>query len=154
MKVKKIGSVILFSLLVLTAFSQRQKVNHLTTFDDKLVHFGFTLGLNTMDFAVAHYNPIGVNPELPEGWQEGEVTADRFIRTDVANLVPGFTVGIVSSLRVGKDVDLRFLPGLSFGERQVIYNTEIIDQETNAEMPYYSMRSTFLDFPLDRKSVV
>lgn len=148
MKVKKIGLLLLFSWMFLSAYSQEQKINHLTTFDDKRVHFGFTLGLNTMDFAVSHFNPVGTNPALQDYLPDGDVTADDYVRTDVATLVPGFTVGIVSSLRVGRDIDLRFLPGLSFGERQLIYNTPIIDQETNAQMPYYSMKSTFLDFPL------
>lgn len=149
MQVKKIVSFIVFSILVLNAFSQRQKIRNLNTFDDKLIHFGFTLGLNTLDFAVSHFNPINTNPDVPADWHEGSVNGDQFIRTDIASLVPGFTVGIVSSLRLSRDLDLRFLPGLSFGERQLIYNTEIIDsKESNIVMPYYSIKSTFLDFPL------
>lgn len=149
MQVKKIVSLIIFSFIVLTAFSQRQKINHLTTFDDKLIHFGFSLGLNTLDFAVTHFNPISAHPDVPADWQEGSVSGEQFIRTDIAELIPGFTVGIVSSLRLNRDLDLRFLPGLSFGERQLTYNTEIINnQESNIVMPYYSIKSTFLDFPL------
>ena len=132
------------------AFAQKQKVNHMTTFDDKLIHFGFSLGLNTLDFGVTHYNPIGNNPDLPDGWKSDRepITEDDYIRTDVAELIPGFTVGIISSLRLSRDFNLRFLPGLSFGERQLKYNYEVLETGVYLPQQYYSIKSTFLDFPL------
>ncbi len=122
----------------------------MTTFDDKLVHFGFSLGLNTLDFGITHYNPIGLNPEVPADWQaeREQIDANDFVRTDVAGLIPGFTVGIVSSLRLSRDFNLRFLPGLSFGERQLTYNYEVWEQDVYLPQQYYSVKSTFLDFPL------
>jgi hypothetical protein len=49
------------------------------------------------------------------------------VRSDLETLVPGFTVGIVSSLRMTEDLDLRFLPGMSFGERKLTYNIPVYD---------------------------
>ena len=149
-QVKKVLISILFCFMVLQLFAQKQKVNHMTTFDDKLIHFGFTLGLNTLDFAVEHYNPIGSNIEFNEtDWPYDYPIGDDFVRTDVSQLIPGFTVGIISSLRLTKDLDLRFLPGLSFGERHLYYNREVIDDSYTLHQPYfYSIKSTFLDFPL------
>ena len=83
----------------------------MTTFDDKLIHFGFTLGWNTLDFGVTHYNPIGSNPDFLEGsWplDQEKITENHFVRADVDGLIPGFTVGIVSSLRISRDLNLRF----------------------------------------------
>lgn len=123
----------------------------MTTFDDKLIHFGFTLGLNTMDLAVTHYNPIGSNPDfVSRNWQldERRIVNDDFVRADISEVVPGFTVGIVSSLRLTRDLNLRFLPGLSFGERKLYYNIPVWDIDYYNPLQYYSIKSTYLDFPL------
>jgi hypothetical protein len=149
--VKNLIITILFLFGVVLAFGQKQKVNYLTTFDDKLVHFGFSLGLNTLDFAVLHYNPIGENPEFrPVEWplDKKQITERDVVRADVSDIIPGFTVGIVSSLRLTRDIDLRFLPGLSFGERKLTYNIPVWEIGDYQPLQYYSIKSTFLDFPL------
>lgn len=146
----KIFSTILFLVLFGVAYGQKQKVKFLTTFDDKFVHFGFTLGVNALDFVVVNYNPIGENPDfVPE--LDGEITRASLIRSDVAEITPGFTVGIVTSMRLTNDLNLRFLPGMSFGERRLIYNIPVDDlNRYDPNNPYYdySIKSTFLDFPL------
>jgi hypothetical protein len=70
------------------------------------------------------------------------------VRADVAAPIPGFTVGIISSLRLSRDLNLRFLPGLSFGERQLMYNYDVWETDYYLPLQYYSIKSTFLDFPL------
>lgn len=124
----------------------------MTTFDDKLIHFGFSLGINTLDFGLTHYNPIGTNPDFgefePVYASEERITGNDYVRADVSRLIPGFTVGIISSLRLTKDLNLRFLPGLSFGERQLTYNYPVWDRDFVTPQKYYSIKSTFLDFPL------
>jgi len=145
--VKKIWIAILFVIIGFSAGAQKQKVNFLTTFDDKLIHFGFTIGLNALDFNVVNYNPIGENPEfVPD--KINRIGPDNIIRSDVATIIPGFTVGIISSLRLNKDFNLRFLPGLSFGERQLTFNVPVYDINNYEATQYYSVKSTFLDFPL------
>ena len=145
--------ILLFIVLVILGFgvfAQKQKINYLTTFDDKWVHFGFTIGVNTLDFNVVNYNPIGENPDFVADPAYG-VTSGSYIRSDVAEVIPGFTVGIISSLRLTKDFNLRFLPGLSFGERRLTYNVpvyDINDPYLSGAAQYYSIKSTFLDFPV------
>lgn len=131
-------------------------MNNLTTFDDKRLHFGFTLGINAFDFGISHYPTIGDGPygELepdPQLSDPNSITNDDVIRADLSKLVPGFSVGIVSSLRLHNYFDLRFLPGMSFGERRLVYNIPIYDSNSDyyAEGDeFYSIKSTFLDFPL------
>jgi hypothetical protein len=72
---------------------------------------------------------------------------DRSIRADIVTLTPGFTVGIVTNLRLAESFDLRFLPGMSFGERKLVYNIPVVDV-TSDNTEFYSIKSTFLDFPL------
>lgn len=148
---KKIILAIFFLHFVSGTFAQRQKVNYLTTFDDKTLHFGFSLGINTLDFAVVNYNPIGTNPAfVPQNWQtdKQQITNGSYVHSDVAKLVPGFTVAIITSLRLSNDFNLRFLPGLSFGERQLTYNIDVQDIYSTQNLSYYSIKSTYLDFPL------
>ncbi len=145
---KKILVVITLVFLSFSTFAQKQKVNFLTTFDDKLIHFGFSIGINALDFNVVNYNPIGENPDFMPDLTDG-ILDGSFIRSDVATVLPGFTVGIISSLRLSKDFNLRFLPGLSFGERQITFNVPVYDINSyETSQYYYSIKSTFLDFPL------
>lgn len=151
--VKRAILFILFIFIVLGSSGQKIKLKHLTTFDDKLLHFGFSLGLNTLDFSVRNYLPIGENPAFfPQTWAgtTPQIRANDTVRADVAGLIPGFTVGIISNLRINRDFDLRFLPGMSFGERKLHYNVPVIDNNFDfAETQYdYSIKSTFLDFPV------
>jgi hypothetical protein len=150
--VKKIFTAILFILVCANVFAQKQIVNYLTTFDEKLIHFGFTLGYNMLDFGVVNYNPIGENPDFIAGnWplDPVQVNESSIVRSDLESLVPGFTVGIVSNLRMTEDLDLRFLPGMSFGERKLTYNIPVYDINAGLEpLRFYSIKSTFLDFPL------
>ena len=77
--------------------------------DDKLLHFGFSLGLNFMSFGVTETEePI-----------DGEIYYAR-----VSSLMPGFSVGFVSDLRMTRHLNLRFCPGLSFSQRTLTYKTE------------------------------
>ncbi|MFW9596342.1 MAG: PorT family protein, partial [Paludibacter sp.] len=66
--------------------------------DDKMLHFGFSLGFNSMDFGI----------ESAGGYQ-----------ADVSSLKPGFSVGIVSDLLINRYLNLRFTPTLHFAEREI-----------------------------------
>lgn len=146
---KLISILLLFCALVVSA--QKQKVKYLTTFDDKLIHFGFTIGMNVLDFNVVNYRTLGDNPDYIYNIDPNKnyPAPTDYLRSDVASLTSGFTVGIVSSLRLSNDFNLRFLPGLSFGERKLTFSRKIQDINVYEEyLDYYSVKSTYLDFPL------
>ncbi len=76
------------------------------SFEQKPYYFGITLGYNTSNFKVFH--------------------SDKFILNDSIALSqgvrgPGFNLGIVTNLKIGKYFDFRFLPTLSFIERNLNY---------------------------------
>ena len=157
--VKNFILFILLLLLTVTAIAQKSVVNNLTTFDDKRLHFGFSLGLNTFDFGMAHFKTIGDGPfgEIPEADRNDDLISDEIttdesvVRADLQKLVPGFSVAIVSSLRLNNYFNLRFLPGMSFGERRLVYNVTIHDENSDNYLDgdeYYSIKSTFIDLPL------
>ena len=104
-----------------------------------------------LDFNVVNYNPIGANPEFEEvNWpgDPKQIQSTDYVRSDVETLIPGFTVGIVSSLRLLRDLDLRFLPGMSFGERKLTYNIPVYDINAYEPLRSFSIKSTFIDFPV------
>ena len=148
--------ILLFIGLLFVIFeglAQKQRVNYLTTFDDKLIHFGFTIGINALDFNVVNYSNFteaGIVPEdIPDLLTNiPSRVSGPYIYSDVAEVIPGFTVGIISSLRLTKDLNLRFLPGLSFGERRITYNIPVFDINNYDAPQFYSVKSTFLDFPV------
>ncbi|TCI91525.1 type IX secretion/gliding motility protein PorT/SprT [Tenacibaculum sp. M341] len=90
---KKILTFSLFSLLILDAYSQREKIENLPNFDKRPIHYGFYLGLNTNGYKVA-YKTSAFNADI-------EVTEDV-----------GFNVGLIADMRLHKNVNLRFEPGL------------------------------------------
>ncbi|HKM92500.1 MAG TPA: hypothetical protein VJY41_02490, partial [Prolixibacteraceae bacterium] len=114
--------ILLLFIISLSSYSQMWGIPNLTTFDDKKIHFGFTLGVNTLDLGFSHYNTLFDNPNFdkmgvdPSFLTELDSVAYA-VRADVSGLMPGFTVGIVTNLRLKENLDLRFIPGLSFGSR-------------------------------------
>ncbi len=118
---------------------QDERPRNLTAFDLKKIHFGFTVGVNTMDVGITR-----------------NYDAEEFLYADLSHLQPGFQVSIVSDLRMNKNWNLRFLPGISFGSRE-IYFYEYTDgmvgevKEINRVDNPVPLGPAFLDFPLHLK---
>jgi len=98
----------LFGLLMaMNADAQIKGTYNYLDFANKPYYFGITLSYNSSDFRVS--------------------PSDRFIRNDSVKTVlsprgPGFNLGIVGNLKVGKYFDFRFLPTLSFSDRELAYD--------------------------------
>ena len=75
--------------------------------DDKLFHFGFSLGTNFMDFGISTISGDSVN---------------------VSYLKPGFSVGIITDLRLSRYLNLRFTPTLNIGERDLVFAFDGIEE--------------------------
>nr|MBP7316196.1 hypothetical protein [Chitinophagaceae bacterium] len=59
----KKGLLIFILILFLGSVkAQWSAVPNLTTFDDRTLHFGFTLGINTLDMGFKHYATVYDNP--------------------------------------------------------------------------------------------
>lgn len=107
---------------------QKQKPKNKSWYDDKLLHFGFSLGFNTMDFNITpSQSYLSVDSLYPE----------------VSRLNPGINIQIVTDLHPVRYFDIRFLPGVSFGQRNIRYykNQVLIDEQQKLE-------SSFIEFPL------
>jgi len=115
--------------------AQPEKTKNYRRFDEKTLHFGFMLGMNT-----ANFNCIPV----PDAYEKYGVKSLE------SKSQPGGQIGIVSSLKVFHPVvRLRFIPTLSFQERVLGYYYPNPDP-TAVKDKYAEERvnSTNLDFPL------
>jgi hypothetical protein len=131
---KKFIIILFLGSISLSLFAQKNRDNVLNyqTVDQKKLHFGFTIGVNTIDFKLTPSMNSGADSEI--------------LIPEINDLVPGFHVGIVSSLRLTEYLDLRFLPGISLGERRILFYDE--NQNIDHEM---KIESTFIDLPLNIK---
>ena len=141
--------IIFLLLSTLTVFAQVERPRNLPAFDFKRIHFGFTVGVNLMD--------VGFTRNYDYEPQNG---GEEFRYADLSHLQPGFQVSIVSDLRLNKNWNLRFLPGISFGSREIwFYDYDDGDvgdpvgdpvDISNVANPV-PLGPAFLDFPLHFK---
>lgn len=133
---KRIVFVILL-IVPLIGFSQVKKPKNLSTYDKKTLHFGFTLGLNAMDFIL---------------YPSASAFMKDSLYPQVTPLHPGFNINVVSSLRLTDHLNLRFLPGISFGQRTIYFYENRIDPAGELNQVLVStnqkLESSFLEFPL------
>ena len=118
----------IFLLSNLNLYGQKQKPKNESWYDDKPLHFGFSLGFNTMDFNITpsqqYYQSDSLYPE-------------------VSKLNPGINIQIITDMRLSDHLDVRFLPGVSFGQRVIRFykNRVLVNDQQKLE-------SSFLEFPL------
>jgi len=132
MSVFKRTCIIVFLLVPLALSGQKQKPKNVSTYDDKQLHFGFSMGVNTMDYII---KPSSI-----------AYSADSLF-PEITSLKPGINIQVVIDYRPAKYFDLRFLPGVSFGQRNINFyknGTLINDQQI--------LESSFLEFPFILKT--
>lgn len=137
-QVKHILSMLL-SLIAIISCSQQVNGQQL---NDKLLnrpyadlrrwHLGFSVGLHTQDIRFTHNGYI--TPE-GESW---------FM--ELPSFQPGFNVSGLFDMRLSDHFNLRFSPGLYFGNRNIVFK----EANTGDEVKQ-NLKSTYLMFPLDIK---
>lgn len=114
-------------LLIFSSYTFAQ--GNLPYVDGKLLHFGFSVGMNTMDFNV-----------LP-------LTNDS---VRASSTIPGFSVGVISDLRLHRYLNFRFTPTFHFGERKLNYLFSTGKDQTNVSSVLVSIPA-YLKFSAERK---
>jgi hypothetical protein len=122
-------------------------------YDQDMFHFGFVLGA---DLSYVTLRPIA------------DLTTHNFDSTFIPDILPlpdsakvlsitsspalGFVISIVSNMRMGNNFDLRFIPSLTFGDRDLIYTIKIYRKESESLMVITKkVPSTYVNFPLEIK---
>lgn len=135
------GKILVFLLIALAsvlgqkAYSQRKKVENAPEFDRRKVHFGFSFSINSTDFVV---------DRKPEFHSFDSLT------TVESDPVSGFSLGIVADYHITPVFNLRFLPSLSFAQRNLEYTfrTSEIHYKSGYKKVSIPVESTFVEFPL------
>ena len=118
---KYILIIILFFPLLLNG--QVKRPRNLPGYDYKTLHFGFTVGINTMDMGFKRSFANNLYP-------------------DISSPGAGINVSIISDLRLSENLNLRFLPGIALGDRTFsFYRGDTLDSKMTLDASY-------LDFPL------
>lgn len=125
---KKI-SLLYFLILPVFVFGQNYKVpQNLPNYDRKTIHFGFLIGLNSLDFKIKQ------NPNQNES---------LFVLKSQDQ--KGFNMGVITNVRLNYNADLRILPTLSLSERKISYT---INENNISIVELKTIESTFIEFPV------
>ena len=114
MRIERVILLIGLSVLFLVPARAQQAMNR-PYVDDKIIHFGFQLGVNFSSYFIT-------DSELPI---ENPITHEiEIYHSRVSSILPGFHVGFVSDVRLSRHLNLRFCPGMQFTSRTITYKTE------------------------------
>ncbi|MBI9053849.1 MAG: PorT family protein [Bacteroidales bacterium] len=130
---KKLLTILLILIVSQKIFAQKEIVLNYQKVDNKRLHFGFTIGFNTMDYKITpSMNTFGADSSM--------------LIPEINNLSPGFHVSVISDLRLNEHFNLRFLPGISLGQRNILFYD--LNGNVVSEM---EIESTYIDLPLSIK---
>lgn len=129
---KRIFIILLSFVFSLGVNAQIKKIQNRPYIDQRRLHYGFLIGLHTQDLK---FENNGYITKDGESW---------FV--DVASYSPGFSVGVLGELYLTKDLALRLIPTLHFGDKTVIFKEQNSKEETRQQI-----KSTYLSLPFDLK---
>ena len=158
------GLLLLVSGGMNTLSAQLTKDENLSRFDDRTLHFGFYLGVNTMGYRFTHYsdvmqNPVLINDPALAASAEKYYNGVHSYRAVISDIKPGFSVGGVVNLRMNNVIDFRLTPGMSLGSRQLVFSENITQSiQSNVSKTalyngltldrYLTTPSAYIDFPV------
>jgi Outer membrane protein beta-barrel domain len=127
----KIGVVLLLLLLPAISFAQvfRWARQHNARYDDRLISYGFVIGLHTSAYQVK-YSDKFVTPALDT------------VHSVIPNFSPGFSLGFLVNLKLADYLDLRLMPKAGFYVHHLTY------YYTNRVSSEQSVETTVVEFPL------
>lgn len=182
--VKKALSILLILILTFvciyeTKAQHKRKVTFLEGYDEAPYHFGFLIGVNFMDFNYGlknGYQDIPLDGSLlPQAsdlnelgnFSDSELAYYQINKVEGSKLIknPGFSVGVIGDLRLGRYFNLRFSPTLSLSWRRVYYDLVLYNSAgavlpisypdgTVSEVRHVVSKdnlATYLEFPLHIK---
>jgi len=122
---------ILLLLMTLTAGGQDQAAQSGPWEDEKFFNMGYSLGLNIMSFRIT---------------PSDEFTAVDSLYPSKGSPYPGINIHVVTNFRLNQFFDIRFLPGVSFGQRVINFDSDRVN-DTVSYGPQ-KLESSFIELPL------
>lgn len=126
--------ILLAFMIPAMAFGQRSRLRNQPKYDTKLIHFGFSLGLNYTDFYIRKFDL-------------SQVPGYYSVRSEVR---PGYTIRIISDLRLHDNFSLRFVPGFAATVRNLYF--EVDDRFTGLRTSVLrEVESAYIELPWELK---
>ena len=116
----------------LLAQGQQRSLQHRPYADQQLFHLGFTVGIHTQDLILTQ-----------SGYQSGN---GEVWFSEIPDYTPGFTVGIVGDLHLSRYLNLRMIPSLNLGSKELLFR----EQETGEEYNEI-LRNNYITMPVHLK---
>jgi len=133
-KLEYVFCVLLAVMCVFNAHGQAKGRENLPSFDSRYYHFGFLLSANTSSFFIDNKADFTFNDSL----------------LGIENVPQsGFNLALLASFNPIKNVNLRFVPGLSFQDRGLNYT--FLTADNKVETFLKRTESVWLQFPLALK---
>jgi hypothetical protein len=99
------------------------------------IHFGFALGVNAFDFSQIQNSGNTV-------FMPGQ--GNLILYADLIHLKPGFSINAIADYRLVTNLDIRFIPGIFFGQRQL----DFYRRDTKGLVKSMPIASNYLEFPV------
>ncbi|MDD2960472.1 MAG: porin family protein [Muribaculaceae bacterium] len=124
--------IFVFSTVLNASAQDNDKILNRQFADMKLLHLGFSVGTHTQDLQFTHN---GYTTDNGETWH-----------MEIPDFSPGFNVTVLADLRLGKHFNLRFSPGMYFGNKVVkMHDT------TNNESTSQNVKTNYVVLPIELK---
>lgn len=129
-----IRTAALLYLVSITAYAQypriRETIINLPTFDDRFLHYGYFVGVNSYDFKFSY---------------DKDYYTAKFKDIEVQPST-GFNVGLIGDMRVNKYINIRIEPGLYYSKRNLIFHKHPLF--TDESDRFREVKSTYIHLPL------
>ena len=145
MDMKRIATIMIACLVAIGTTAQERKVQNKPYIDLRPLHFGILVGMNFQDI---EFQNVGVQTvTLEDGTQ-----TEQLITCDADKWNPGFNVGVLAELRLGKHFSLRLSPSMYFGAKHLVFHDFTnLDELGNPIEVTQDLKNTYLSFPLHLK---
>ena len=129
---KRTITYLLLLLLPLCAVAQERKVQNKPYIDFRRLHYGFFVGTHLQDMEFVNNGFVTENGEM---WY-----------ADIPNYNPGFSVGVLADLRLGKYFSLRAIPTMHFGQNSIVFR-----EQNSGEQSRQLVKTTYISLPVHVK---
>ena len=125
-----------------SVYAQKERIEYLPNFDKRTLHFGYYLGLNSINYKFEYKDPYTYSPIPPEN-KELSVALDNAY---------GFNIGFVVDLRLHNNINLRLEPGLMSNSAAFSFLNANVGPENpgygGTTKPERKITGTYLHIPL------
>ena len=131
MKLRFLSIIAAICIATACMAQRRYVIQHKPYIDLRPMHFGISAGLNMQDI---------------------EFTTEAPIVCDADRWNTGFSVGVLSDMRLSNHLNLRISPTMHFGSKHITFlNLENLDAEGKPRTETQDMKNTYLAVPVDLK---